>query len=367
MDSLDHVYAVILAGGSGTRFWPKSRKKSPKQLCRIGTSEGGPTMIEQTLGRMDNFIPPERRLIVTHKDQAQKTREIVADKSKTILAEPSARNTTAAICLAALEIAQRPTSQSQKPNIMISLHADHLIEDVEKFLSTLKTAVEVAETGKLTLLGITPKGPETGFGYIERGSKLESAEGYTVKSFREKPNLETAKEFVDSGLFFWNTGIFIWQVDTILREIKELCPTIFNKLKSLQPEKGGFESISDPAFSELYDSLENIAIDHSVLEVSKNVAVVEANFQWQDVGSWDALPESFGTDEAGNYVSGNSLLLDTSDCVIDSDGPLVAALGVKDLVIVHHEGAILVCPKSRSQDVKKVVEQLKQSGRTDLI
>ena len=219
----NHVYAVILAGGSSTRFWPKSRQKSPKQLCSIGSATQ--SMLEITLARLDGFIPPERRMIVTHKDQIEGTREIVGDRCKHFLAEPDARNTGNALALASLELEK--IHSGDQPAVMVSLHADHVIKKVDSFLSSIENAITVAETGRLTLLGIVPEGPETGYGYIERGEDLPL--GAKVASFREKPELAIAEEYVKSGKFYWNAGIFVWRTQDILKELEEF---LLNLLKN---------------------------------------------------------------------------------------------------------------------------------------
>jgi mannose-1-phosphate guanylyltransferase/mannose-6-phosphate isomerase len=358
----DTVYAVILAGGSGTRFWPKSRQNWPKQLCRIGGSEE--TMIEMTLNRLDGFIPPERRIIVTHKDQARSTREIVAGRCAVILAEPEARNTANALALAALEISKR----SNNPNaIMISFHADHIIERVNVLKEAVRTAVTVAKTGQLCLLGIVPKYAETGYGYIERGEPISEKNSFKVASFREKPDRATAELFLAEKKFFWNAGLFVFPVNLILQEIRARLPETISGLSNLLASSSSFESVDEALFSELYSKLPKISIDHAVLEVSNRVCVVEADIGWQDIGSWDALSQCFPTDDRGNYSQGDVMLLDTDRCIVESDGPFTVLLGMKDTVVVHEGGVVLVCPKEHAQNVRIVVDELKARGRSELI
>lgn len=357
-----NVFAVILAGGSGTRFWPKSRQKSPKQLCALGGSEE--TMIEITLGRLDGFIPPERRLIVTHQDQAESTRKIVGSRCPVIVAEPEARNTANALALAALEINKMGGGSDA---IMISLHADHVIANVEAFRDSLKTAVKVAESGDLCLIGIVPKYPETGYGYIERGNRLEQPGAFRVASFREKPERKIAEQFVASGNFYWNAGLFVFPVNTLLGELESKLPATVSALRAVSSGAPSLARIDGSKLAGVYRELPKISIDHAVLEVSKKVSVVEADIGWQDVGSWDALSQCFKTDADGNFISGDVLAIDSQGCTIDSDGPMTAILGMKDVIVVHAKGAILVCPKSRAQDVKLIVDLLKEKGRLDLI
>ena len=357
-----NVYAVILAGGSGTRFWPKSRQKWPKQLCELGGSSE--TMLETTLGRLDGFVPVARRIIVTHKDQAEATKKIVGNRCSIVIAEPEARNTANALALAALEISQKGTGDDA---IMISLHADHVIEKLSMFRESIRTAVEVAAGKEICLVGIVPKYAETGYGYIERGNARAEKGAFKVASFREKPELKLAEEFVASRKFYWNAGIFVFHVPTLIQELEAKLPLTVQGLRKVLGDSSSFSSIDSEKFAGAYAVLPRISIDHAVLEVSKRVSVVEADIGWQDVGTWDALSQCFKTDSAGNFVQGDALLIDSHGCTVDTDGPLTALLGVRDLVVVHAKGAILVCPKSRAQDVKLIVDRLKESGRSDLI
>ena len=356
-------YAVVLAGGSGTRFWPKSRIKEPKQLCKIGSAEK--TMIELTLDRLDGFIPPERRIIVTHHLQVQKTREIVGAKAAYFIAEPEAKNTAAALTLAALEIEQIAGANNV---VMFSFHADHVVDSTTKFQDTLMHAKRLAEVEKLALLGIRPDSPATGYGYIEKGEPFLEKGTFLAKSFKEKPDLATAKKYQESGNYYWNSGIFAWRVDLFLHQMTEYLPRTLKTLKDLQSEASSlFSKMPHEVLASAYGSLQNIAIDHAVLELSDKTAVVEAHFKWQDVGSWNALDQCFGSDELGNLIYGKAELIDCKGCTIDSDGPLIAAIGLEDMVLVAAKGALLVCPKSRSQEVKKVVEKLKSTGQAEMV
>jgi mannose-1-phosphate guanylyltransferase len=357
------VYAVILAGGSGTRFWPKSRHLRPKQLCRLGNEPR--TMLEVTLARLDGFVPPERRIIVTHADQMPATRQLAGDACRHFLAEPEARNTANALALAALHITK--LAKGGKP-VMLSLHADHIIKKQDAFRQALVDAIAIARQGHLTLVGIVPTYPETGYGYIERGAELPGLNGHAVASFREKPALAAATDFVRSKRFLWNAGLFVWRVDVLEDELAARLPATISALKGLIAHgAGGFDTVAAAELARVYATLPKISIDHAVLEVSQRVAVVDADIGWQDVGSWDALALAFPTDAAGNVAFGDHVLIDSRGTTIDSDGPFVAALGVQDLVVVVDDGAVLVCPKARAQDVKLVVEWLKERGRKELL
>ncbi len=352
---MDKSIAVILAGGSGTRFWPKSRKLSPKQLCKIGNIDE--TMIEITLGRLEGYIPPDRRVIVTHVMQAEKTKEIVGNRAH-VLAEPQARNTSNALILAAKWIEKNFSPD----HIMVSLHADHIIKKREAFLQSIKTAVKQAQAGKLVLLGIKPEYPETGYGYIEKGDQLEQ-QTFLVKNFREKPNAVMAKQFFESGQFLWNAGLFVWQVQTFLQEFKNYQAEHFSMWEHI-----GSNMLDNVKSLEVfYKNFPNISIDHAILEKSKKLAVVSCDIAWQDVGSWDALSHSFPVDLQKNYKHGDIVAIDSQNNIIETDGPLIACLGIKDMIVVHAKGAVLVCPRERAQDVKIIVEELEKDGRLNLI
>lgn len=362
-----HVYAVILAGGSGTRFWPKSRHLKPKQLCAIGRADK--TMLEITLDRLEGVVPVERRIIVTHKDQVALTKQVAKDKCRIILAEPDARNTANALALAAIDIKARHTGS--QPAVMISLHADHVIQNEAAFRNTLQQAVLTAEKDLLVLLGIVAKYPETGYGYIEQGQPLKVdkvEEAFKVASFREKPDAQTAQQYIDTGRFFWNSGNFVWRVDKIIDELKKFLPNSVEGLQKLLTRPAmTMSDVAPDALAAAYQKLPKIAIDNAVLEVSDSVAMVKADMGWQDVGSWDALAQCFPTDAQGNLQYGDILMLDCKDTTVDTDGPMVATIGLENMVVVAAGNAVLVCPRNKAQEVKKVVEYLKEKNRKELL
>lgn len=361
----NNVFAVVLAGGSGTRFWPKSRHKRPKQLCQIGDNDY--TMIELTLRRLDDLVPVERRIIVTHVDQLQETRSITSKLCGHYLAEPSAKNTANALALVALEVEKLAAAQGIENPIILSLHADALIKRLDVFAETISSMIASAEKGNLTLLGITPEYPETAYGYIEKGAILKGLDfTYKVDSFREKPDAALASSYIETQRFLWNSGIFAWQVSTILSELKMYVPSSIEILTQALGTKKSFNELPFSEFSAAYNSLQSIAIDPAVLEKSDRVSVVEADIGWKDVGSWDALSQCFNTDDNGNLFYGDVISIDSSGMTVDSDAKMVACIGVKDLVVVCSEGAVLVCPRERAQDVKYIVEQLKKRGSIEL-
>ncbi len=366
------VFGVVLAGGSGTRFWPKSRLKNPKQLCALGGQDKA--MLDVTLSRFAPLVAPARRMIVTHKDQLAGTRKIAGAKCPILIPEPQARNTAPAIALAALAI-ERMAEDGSDP-VMISMHADHVITDLNEFNAVMARAVTIARKGWLTLLGVVPSFPETGYGYIERGQSLHlqpfntTESAFEVAGFREKPDYETAKRYVDSGRFLWNSGLFVFPVRPLLAELERSLPKDMKALRSCLKKSvpKGKNPFDQAKLEKVYPRLTKISIDEAVLEKSKKIAVVDADFGWQDVGTWDALAKAFPpTDHSGNLVYGKAVTIDTMNTIIDTDGPLVATIGLQDMVVVHHKGAILVCPKSRAQDVKKIVEILEKAKHKDLL
>lgn len=314
-------------------------------------------MIELTLSRLDGFIPPSRRIIVTHTDQALATKEIIGDRAAIVLAEPEARNTANAIALAALEI--RALHEGNQPAVMVSLHADHIIQKLDVFQNAIAEGVQTASKDFLTLLGVLPSYPETGYGYIEQGTLLENTPGYRVQSFREKPERSIAEEYVNSGSFSWNAGIFIWKNEKIIQEIAQRLPDTINLLAQLVEGHKSFTAVDPELLARTYSQLPKISIDNAVLELSQSVALIKADIGWQDVGSWDALAKCFDVDEQKNFIQGDAITIDTQSCTIDTDSLLVATIGLQDMVVACAKGAILVCPKERAQDVKKVVEILK--------
>jgi mannose-1-phosphate guanylyltransferase/mannose-6-phosphate isomerase len=323
-------------------------------------------MIEKTLERFDGVVPPERRLIVTHRDQIAATKDIVGSACKNFVSEPEAKNTANALCLAALEVEK--LSKSEQP-IMVSVHADHLIQDVDDFLEDIRKACEVASKDYLTLIGINPEYPETGYGYIEAGARMSDSpeDSYLVANFKEKPQLETAKEYVASGKYFWNSGIFVWKTAKLLSELDRFLPMPVQKLSQILGGHDSFNQVDEQALAEVYGSLPKIAIDNAVLELSESVAVIKSDFGWKDVGSWDALTKSFSVDDKGNYVSGDAVIIDCKNATFESEGPMIAAIGVEDLVVVAMNDAVLVCPPDRAQEVKKIVEHLQSENRSELL
>jgi mannose-1-phosphate guanylyltransferase len=347
-------HAVIMAGGSGTRFWPLSRAARPKQVLPI---LGGPSMVRRTMDRLSPLFDPSRTWVVTSREQAALIRaELPALLPGNLLEEPAGRDTAAAIGLAAVEIRRRDPSA-----VFCVLPADHYIDDPAKFQSALDAGRRAAQGGVLVTFGIPPRSPATCYGYLERGEPLAPGV-WSVKRFCEKPPLETAKAFVAGGRHFWNGGIFVWEADGILAEIRRHLPDLAGALDRIAA--GGPSDLERE-----YVALKRVSIDYGVMEKAARVVMLEAPFEWDDVGSWSAAADRRPRDAAGNAIEGDVVAVDAKRSLLLSSqsGHLVGVLGIEDLVVVHTPDATLVCPKSRADDLKALVEALKAKGRGDLL
>jgi len=352
------LYAVVMAGGSGRRFWPKSRKGMPKQFLPIG---GKRTMIEETLGRFEGFIPKERIYIVTSAELKDLTESLLPDVPReNILAEPVGRDTAACIGLAATVI-----GKEQPEAVLTILPADHIISPREKFQNALKIAEEeVRESGVLLTFGIVPTSAHTGYGYIKRGdltAKRGGLEIYEVAAFKEKPDRKTAEMFLASGEYYWNSGIFMGTAGRWLEGISRCLPRLGEALSRIKGALGkeDFEKV----LQKEYEPLEKISIDYGVMEKTKDVKVMEVDFEWDDVGSWSALRSLQSLDKYGNAVTGEHLGIDTNGCtIVGEEGHIVATIGVSDLIIIETKDATLVCSRERAQQVKDLVNLLEKKG-----
>lgn len=358
------MYIVILAGGSGTRFWPLSRVALPKQLISI---TGDRTMLQRTVERVLP-LKPKRILVITNKIQAAETERQLAHYRKIpidIIAEPLARNTAPAIGLAATIIA------AYDPNgVMVVLPADHFIKDEEALRLTLLHAAHAARNGYLVTLGIMPSRPETGYGYIEADMNLRGSGPFPVRRFVEKPPLAEAITYLEEGNFFWNSGMFIWRADTIMQEIATYLPALAAALSGISFNNSVWElSDLEEQIESAYGAVESVSIDCGVMEKTSKAQVVPVEMGWSDVGSWSSLPEVIEPDEAGTVCvnATGHVSLDSSGCVIYADARVVATIGVHNLIIVSTPDALLVCDRNRAQDVKKVVEELGARGNTAIL
>jgi mannose-1-phosphate guanylyltransferase len=348
-------YIVIMAGGSGTRFWPWSRQNTPKQLLNI---TGKKTLIEQTVSNVSTLVDSDRILIVTNKTQAGKIKKLLPQiPHDNVVAEPVGRDTAPCIGLAAAIIEKRnPTA------VMMTLPSDHLIRHAGKFTRALKAAAGVAmESNALVTFGIKPFEPSVNYGYIHRGrlnGKKAGCSIYEVKGFREKPDRRTAQAFLKSGKYYWNSGIFVWKTDVILENIARFLPKMSKGL--LRISKSSF---SQATIAREYKKFEKISIDYGVMEKADNVKVIEANFEWDDVGGWQSFERLQKTLSGNNTIRGKHCGIGTTDCIIIGDDKhLLTTIGVSDLIIVHTKDATLICNKHNAEDVKKLVAQLKGKG-----
>ena len=357
------MYIVILAGGSGTRFWPLSRMALPKQLISI---TGDRSMLQRTVERV---LPlnPKRILIITNHLQAAETERQMQPYASIpidVIAEPIGRNTAPAIGLAAALIAAREPS-----GVMVVLPADHFIKNETALRDTLLFAGQAAVRGSLVTLGIQPSHPETGYGYIEADMTELTGQGpFPVTRFVEKPPLDKAVRYLHEGNFFWNSGMFIWRADAILEEMAAFMPSLHQKLEPLLHPGTGNNRLKEQ-IALLYQDLESVSIDYGVMEKSAKVLMVPVEMGWSDVGSWSALPEVVEPDSTGTVCinAAGHIDVDSSDNLIYADGRMVATVGVHNLVIVSTPDAIMVCHREHCQDVKKVVEQLGARGLTEYL
>lgn len=352
------LHAVVMAGGSGTRFWPQSRRALPKQLLRLA---GERTLIQQTVDRVTSWIAGEQTWIVTNQSQAEETSRQLPDvPASHVLIEPCGRNTAPCIGLAAIHLLARDPQA-----VMLVMPADHVIGPQETFAAAVTQATEIVEQQPETfvLFGVPPSYPSTGFGYIERGEPLgESGDGaYRVASFREKPDRETAEQYIAGGRFYWNCGIFVWRADCILAALAEYEPETHQRLIHLQTALD--TDAWNKTLAEEFPEMKSISIDYAVLERAAGVAVLEAPFEWDDVGSWQALSRLLGTDAEGNTVDGPFCGIDTRGCIIRStEEHLIATIGLEDCIVVHTPDATLVARKGDENAIRQLVARIEEQG-----
>jgi len=362
------THAVILAGGRGTRFWPRSRTRTPKQLLNI---VGAETMLQQTVARLKPLIPAERIWTVTNAEQAAAVRkQLPAAARKRALIEPMGVNTAAAIGLAAIHVRHAVRGDS----LMAVLPADHHIEQPQKFLDIVNAALDVArETGRMVVLGIPPTRPETGFGYIERTGEPIGTNGFpvfAVRRFTEKPELKLAQEYVASGNYHWNAGMFFWRVSTFLENLKSFLPKTHDALERLAEFIGTRNY--ERKLRAIYPKLENISVDYAVLEPATRaqgprVFVIPADVGWSDIGSWAAVYQLLAKKNGENVLAGQGHTLDAEGNFLWSPSKFIAAIGVRDLVVVETLDALLICPRDRAQDVGKIVKWLEEQKLRKLL
>jgi mannose-1-phosphate guanylyltransferase len=355
------LYAVIMAGGVGTRLWPRSRQNMPKQFLDI-VSEN--TMLQETFLRIEPLIPPDRVFVITNATCAPLVQEQIPWLPRdNVIVEPAGRNTAPCIGLAALCL--RPLDPQ---GVMVVLPADHLIREAVAFRDVLKVVAEVAQDGHLVTMGIQPDSPHTGYGYIQRGGLLRQVDQhsiYKVARFTEKPDVATAQRFLDSGQYYWNSGMFGWKVSAILEAIGVHLPALHAQLMTIEAALGSQRE--QEVMEEVWRGVERISIDYGVMERADNVAVIPMDVGWSDVGSWATVAELLPKDAEGNVVVGEHISIDTTGSLLHSSGRLVATIGLRDIVVVDTGDAVLICPKARVEEVKDLVGELRERQKDEYL
>ncbi|HQU42447.1 MAG: mannose-1-phosphate guanylyltransferase [Planctomycetia bacterium 21-64-5] len=364
------LHAIIMAGGSGTRFWPESRDLRPKQLLRV---VGDRSMIQATVDRLDGLVPPERMLIATNAKLAGVVAEQLPElPDEAILGEPCKRDTAPCIGLAALIVSRHDAEAT-----MAVMPSDHVIGPDAEFRQAIEFAAALVgeSPGRIVTFGIRPTYPAETFGYIERGERLETdaavkfkslAPAFQVRQFREKPKADVAKTYVDSGNFYWNSGIFVWRAATILSALRQHQPEMFDHLQRISEAFGrpDYQAVLEREFA----AIRGVSIDYAVMEHAHDVAVIEAPYGWDDVGSWQALARLHGSDENGNTVLGKHLGVNTSGTIVRGPADhLIVTLGLKDCVVVHTPDATLVANKHDEESIRQVVKLLQEKGWSEYL
>ncbi len=352
------VTAVIMAGGKGERFWPRSRTSFPKQFLSL-TSDGE-TMIQKTVRRILPVVDIEDVFVVTNADYVDIVKQqLPSIPSENILAEPCARNTAPCIALASAVIKSRYDDA-----VMLVLPSDHLIRYEEMYIDSLRQAIAVAEQGKsLVTIGITPDYPETGYGYISFSRIGHGV--YKADRFVEKPDIDKAKEYLASGKYLWNSGMFVWKLSSVMSAFEEFIPEIYEQIPKIT------EACGTPSFNEvlagIFEKFPSVSVDFGIMEKASYIYVVPASFGWDDVGSWLAMERINRTNEFGNYISGDVITINTHKSIILGGKKLIAVVGMDNLIVVDTDDAMLICDKNSTQDVKKVIENLKICNRNELL
>lgn len=354
--------AVILAGGIGSRLWPVSRNSKPKQFQKI---TGKKTMIQETYERL-SFLDPKDIFIATNKDFFENIlmQQLPDIPSSNIILEPALRDTATCIGFAAMKL-----SLIDPEDVMAIIYADHLVKDLDQFIKKLKIADKVAREQKtLNIIEVKARFPNVNLGYVHTGNKIEEIGGNDIlefKKFTEKPDIKKAKEFIESGDYLWNTGMYVWRIDTILEKYKQHLPNTYKKLMNMKKaiENSNEESVEESIIEKEYSSCEKISIDYAIMEKVRpeEVRIIPADFGWSDVGTWESIHDELVESAEENVIQANHVSVGTKGSLIKSDNPnkIIATIGLEDMVVIDTPDALLICPKDRSQDVKKIVNLLK--------
>lgn len=352
------IFAVVMAGGVGTRFWPLSRKTKPKQFLPIISDK---TMIEETVHRLLPEIPLTHIFTIADLEQTQAIKALLPDlPEKNFFVEPQGRNTAPSLILASASLFLRDPK-----SVVVALPADHLITDSSLFLKKLKAGATMATQGDyLITFGIPPTSPATGYGYIQflrpNSFKILGEDFFTVQNFKEKPSYAKAKEFIDAGNFFWNSGMFIWQAETFARKLKQYSPSLYRFWKKILE---ALRNKDKDLITSIFEEMPSISIDYALMENAKGVLMCEGNFGWSDVGAWSSLTEIWLKDKNGNALRGENIVLDSKNCFLFSPQKLTALIGLKDIIVVDTDDALLICHKDQDQKVKDIVERIMKKGK----
>lgn len=349
------IFAVIMAGGKGERFWPQSRISRPKQFLRL---VGDLTLIEQTVERLKAMVNLENIIIITNRDYVAPMQSLLSELPKNnIIGEPVGKDTAPCIALASALIRSKTDSENV---IMLTLPSDHIIRDTDALINVLKDSTEMARKGKIVTIGVNPTFPSMGYGYVQCGNPIQtglSTRFFESKGFKEKPNYITAQKFLSEGNYKWNSGMFVWSLSTIIHAFRKYAPELAKAAEVLKKaaQKGELEKRLEVEYSKL----ERISIDYAVMEQAENVIIAECSFDWDDVGSWTALRNQMRPSENNNIITGLHIGLDTTDCIIVGDAKhLISTIDVRDLIIVHTEDATLVCHTKSAQRIKQLVQDM---------
>lgn len=352
--------ALIMAGGKGERFWPRSRVSLPKQFLSL--TDDGKTMIQLTVERISPLVNIEDVYIATNKNYKELVKQqLPGIPEENILCEPVGRNTAPCIGLGAAHVAKKYEDAT-----MIVLASDHLIKNNEIFTETFTQACEVAEKGEnLVTIGITPNYPETGYGYIKYDQNTKEGSAYAVEKFVEKPVLEVAKEYLADGHYLWNSGMFVWKVSTILNNFKKLLPESYAALMKIKESVGTADE--EAVLNKEFMNLEAESVDYAIMEKADNIYIIPGNFGWDDIGSWLAVGRIKKTDDDNNVVNGNVVTVNTKNCVIEGADKLIATVGLRDMVVVDTKDATLISTKENAGEIKKVLAKLRETGKNQYL